>query len=305
MTLEKVEPIPHAVVKWVGGKKQLLSTLHEMVPEKFNKYYEPFCGGAALYFSLSPKTAVLNDYNRELINLYQEIRDNKENFKNKAGMYEKEYNMLPTQDDKNNYYYTKRDEFNSFILQKDRTSDENLTMAALFLFLNKAGWNGVYRLNRSGLFNVPTGRHKSLNLFDKKNIDAVSSLLNKGTTLLTGDFSDSVKNARQGDFVFIDSPYYDTFTQYQAGGFSTEDHLRVAQTFNELTEKGVYCMLTNSNTDFIKDLYQNYHQRIVKVQRAVNRNKNERHGEEVIITNYEPSIKTSKPKSVDLMQLEL
>lgn len=305
MALKKTEPIPHAVVKWVGGKKQLLSTLHEMAPKKFNAYYEPFCGGAALYFSLSPKVAVLNDYNKELINLYQEIRDNKENFKNAAVTYEKEYNLLTTQDDKNNYYYTKRDEFNSFILLKSRTPNENLTMAALFLFLNKAGWNGVYRLNRSGLFNVPTGRHKSLNLFDEKNIDAVSDLLHTGTTLLTGDFSDSVKDARQGDFVFIDSPYYDTFTQYQAGGFSTEDHLRVAKTFNELTEKGVYCMLTNSNTDFIKDLYQNYHQRIVKVQRAVNRNKNERHGEEVIITNYEPSTKTSKPKSVDLMQLEL
>lgn len=297
------EPIPHPVVKWVGGKKQLLATLTSMAPKTFNRYYEPFCGGAALYFALTPKHAVLNDFNKELINLYTQIRDWPEQFMQQANNLEQEYNSLSSPEQKNDYYYARREEFNTSILLNDRSEETNLNMAALFLFLNKAGWNGVYRLNRAGLFNVPTGRHKTVKLFEADNIASVSSHLFH-TRLSAGDFSLCVKDAQPGDFVFIDSPYYDTFTQYQAGGFSLNDHLRVFEMFEYLTSKHVYCMLTNSNTDFIKDKYRCYNQKVVRVQRSVNRNKDERHGEEVIITNYSPTLAAGYQR-VELEQMSL
>lgn len=247
-----------------------------MLPNEYETYYEPFIGGGALFLALNPKKAVINDFNSQLINLYKQCRDNKDELKNQLDKIAQEH--LENGDE---FYYQVREKYNDCI-----SKDEHSIMSATyFLYLNKGGFNGLYRLNSKGFFNVPSGRKKKVNLYDNDNFEMVSELLKK-TTILNGDFEIACKEAKKGDFVFFDSPYYNTFDTYQAGGFSEDDHKRLAKLFKELSGKGVYCMLTNSNEDFIKDLYKDYKIKEVAVKRMINRNGNDRTGEEVIIINY-------------------
>ena len=266
------------VIKWVGGKSQLLDTILPMVPENFGKYYEPFAGGAALFFALKPKKAVLNDFNPQLINLYKQIRNKPEKLKNKLMRLEKSH------DGTKEFYEQRRAEFNGCLSRHSNS----IKSAALMVYLNKAGFNGLYRLNKRGEFNVAFGKRKKVRLFEEENFDCVSNLL-KNTELMTGDFEAACKGCKKGDFVFFDSPYFNTFDTYQKDGFSEADHRRLKTLFDELTRKGVYCMLTNSNEQFIKDLYSDYHIKVVGVKRNINRDSSKRTGQEVIITNYNPA----------------
>ena len=263
------------IIKWAGGKTQLLNELIPMMPESYNNYFEPFIGGGALFFALQPERALINDYNTQLINLYAQCRDNAEELMQRLDQLAAEHQEDPE------HYYTNRALYNACIERKEHSVES----AALFIYLNKAGFNGLYRLNSKGLFNVPTGRKKKVNLYEQDNINNVSKLL-KGTELTTGDFENACEKVGPGDFVFFDSPYYNTFDTYQAGGFSEEDHKRLAKLFQELTDRGAYCMLTNSNEDFIKELYRNFNIKEVAVKRMINRDADKRTGEEVIITNY-------------------
>lgn len=265
------------IVKWAGGKTQLLPQLLEIVPKEYNTYYEPFIGGGALYFALEPQRAVLNDLNPQLINLYKQIKERPEALEIALDEWFEKYN---TAEDKQACYYFVRELYNEYL-----TNDtKDIYSAALMVFLNKAGYNGLYRLNKQGLYNVPFGKREKISYTYE--IPAMSKLL-KGAKLLNGDFEKACKGAKEGDLVFFDSPYYKTFDNYQSGGFSEDDHRRLANLFYMLTKKGVKCILTNSNEDFIKSLYQDYDIKVVEVKRMINSDANNRKGQEIIVKNYD------------------
>ena len=267
------------IVKWAGGKTQLLDRLKDRMPKKYGSYYEPFIGGAALLLDVQPKKAHINDINSELINTYSQIRDDAPSVKTLL-------KYLDDNHDGEEYYYKKRDEFNMKIKNKEYDS----YMAALFIYLNKHCFNGLYRVNSKGQFNVPYNNKDKGKSFDEQNIDSLSEYL-KNVKMMNGDFEKCAKKAKKGDFVFFDSPYAPlnptSFESYTKEGFSKEDHERLANLFKELDKKGVYCMLTNHNTKLIKELYKDYNIEVVSVKRMINSKASNRKGEEVIITNYQ------------------
>lgn len=273
--LENIKAKP--VVKWVGGKTQLLEKLMLKIPSDYGTYYEPFVGGGALFFSIdSKRPSVLNDRNGQLINLYIQIRDNKELLIDSLNLLQDLHKKNPEE-----LYYKIREEYNKMLLANTYSLDS----AAYFLYLNKAGFNGLYRTNRNGLFNVPFNKKKEVSLYSVENIEAVSNAL-QDVSLLSGDFETACKPCKKGDFIFFDSPYYNTFDTYQSGGFTEDDHKRLFSLFQNLSDKGVYCMLTNSNEDFVKDLYKDYAIEIVDVKRMVNCDASKRTGQEIIVTNF-------------------
>lgn len=269
------------VIKWVGGKRQLLSVIHNLLPDQIETYYEPFFGGGALFCSLQPEKAVINDFNHQLIAMYCSIQQTPAAVEENLLKFENTYNSLESDVAKTEYYYHLRSQYNCKIKEHQQDSET----AALVIFLNKAGFNGLYRVNQLGVYNVPSAHKKTIHSFTHDNLFSFShSLYNK--IILCGDFEEAVKTAVSGDFVFFDSPYFNTFDNYQSGGFSKDDHLRLASVFHKLTRKGVNCMLTNSNTDFIRELYGMYNLQVVPVKRMINCNVAKRTGEEVIVTNY-------------------
>lgn len=269
------------MVKWVGGKRQLIDKLLEKVPKDFDTYYEPFFGGGALFFALQPEKAVINDYNVHLMNMCGQIAHNLDDVIKTLNLLENEYNNLNSEEEKKNFYYERRNEFNKLIV----SNDLSVRNAALLIFLNKCGFNGLYRMNSKNEFNTPWGHKNKIHLFDSENIKNVSNVL-KQANMSALDFENVCNDVKGNDFVFFDSPYYATFDTYQANGFKNEDHVRLANLFKRLTEKGVKCMLTNSNTDFIKDLYKDYNIEVVNVKRLVNADASNRVGQEIIVTNY-------------------
>ena len=269
-------------VKWAGGKRQLLSLINERLPEKFDTYYEPFIGGGALLFSNIPNKAVIGDTNTVLINTYKLIKHDVSTLINILEQFENEHNYA---EDKKLFYLQMRTKYNNMISE----NDYSLMAVAMFMYLNKACFNGLYRVNSKGLFNVPFNNSKNLNIFDEKNLNEISLYL-QNVVILNSDFEETCKQAKQGDFVFFDSPYAplkaDSFESYTKVGFSIKEHERLACLYRKLTDKGVYCMLTNHNTDLINKLYSGFNIEKVQVKRMINRDAKNRIGEEVIITNY-------------------
>lgn len=270
--------MPTPIVKWAGGKTQLLPRIQSKLPEKIGTYFEPFLGGGALFFRLSPDKAIINDFNPQLINVYNHVKYDLDSVIGLLNNYQCEYNCAMN---KGLYYYEKREIYNLNI----RNCADNCETAALFIFLNKCGFNGLYRVNKNGMFNVPWNHSNKASLYDYDNIKQASNALKKAT-ILTGDFETACFNAKENDFVFFDSPYFSTFDAYQKDGFSEEDHIRLSNLFKDLSNRNVKCVLTNSNTDFIKGLYKDFSIEIVDVRRAINRNPKNRVGEEIIVTNY-------------------
>lgn len=269
------------IVKWAGGKRQLLPIIKPMLPDGYNRYYEPFFGGGALFFDLKPKKAVINDCNPFLMNMYLQVQNNAEDVMNNLQDMEGKYNHFTTDKEKTDYYLTMRRAFNNCIDHKEYS----VYSASLLIFLNKAGFNGLYRVNAKGQYNVPTAHRKELHLYDRNNIVGVSKVLRKAK-ILTGDYKVACKSAKENDFVFFDSPYYDTFDTYQAGGFTKNNHKELYCLYDELNDKGVRIMLTNNDCEFIKDLYGKYKIKSVQVKRMINCDSKNRKGKEVIITNY-------------------
>jgi len=268
-------------VKWAGGKRQLLTQIRERMPESYDGYYEPFVGGGAVTFELLPKNAVINDINRALINAYRQIRDDAEGFlqeiqKLDDAMWE----------DGKKYYYALREVYNDKLMR----GEFDVKQAALFVFMNKHCFNGLYRVNGNGLFNVPYNNSRRQSC-DKESIRATSEYL-KNVTILEGDFEEACWGAKKGDFVFLDSPYAPlnptSFESYTKEGFDVGSHERLARLFDELTSRGCFCMLTNHNTGLIHDLYGNkgYKIDVINVKRMINSDASHRVGEEVIIRNY-------------------
>lgn len=268
-------------VKWAGGKRQLLTQIRERMPESYNKYYEPFVGGGAVTFELLPGDAVINDINRALINTYRQIRDDAERFLREIQMLDE-----TMWEDGKQYYYALRKQYNDKLIKEEF----DVQLAALFVFMNKHCFNGLYRVNGKGLFNVPYNNSKRESC-DKESIMAISEYLKK-VTILDGDFEEACREAGKGDFVFLDSPYAPlnptSFESYTKEGFDLESHERLARMFDDLTSRGCYCMLTNHNTELIHQLYGNkgYKIDVVSVKRLINSDAKNRVGEEVIICNY-------------------
>lgn len=268
-------------VKWAGGKRQLLDRISERMPQNYNRYYEPFIGGGAVLFHLQPEHAVINDINASLINTYRIIANNPQEFIDYVKKLDSEMG-----DDGKSYYYSLREHYNDKLMKEEF----DIELAALFVFINKHCFNGLYRVNGKGLFNVPYNNSKRESIAEES-ILAISQYLKK-VTILLGDFEEACRGAQKGDFVFLDSPYAPlnptSFESYTKEGFDVESHERLAKLFDELTKRGCYCMLTNHNTEFINKLYGNkgYKIDVVAVKRMINSDASKRTGEEVIICNY-------------------
>ena len=268
-------------VKWAGGKRQLLDRISERMPKSFNNYFEPFIGGGAVLFELQPQKAVINDINSALTNAYKIICDKPQDFI-------REIKKLDSEmwEDGKKYYYSLREHYNDKLMKEEF----DIELAALFVFINKHCFNGLYRVNGKGLFNVPYNNSRGESI-DDVSILEISEYL-KNVEILTGDFEEACRGAKKGDFIFFDSPYAPlnptSFESYTKEGFDVESHKRLAYLFDELTKRGCFCMLTNHNTEFINELYGNkgYKIDVVSVKRSINSDASKRTGEEVIICNY-------------------
>ena len=262
------------LIKWAGGKRNLLKVYKKFFPREFNNYHEPFLGSGAVFFFLKPKKAFLIDKNEELINFYEVVRDNPLELMALVSTYKVE----------KDFYYK--------IRELDPKKLSKVERAARFLYLNKTAYNGLWRVNSKGKFNVPFGKYKKVKFFDKENLLKASKLL-KNAFLLCADFEEVVKYAKQGDFVYLDPPYYpisetSNFRNYTSEGFSEEDHLRVFKVFKTLTEKGCLVMLSNSNSPFIRELFKDFVITEVFANRFINSKADGRKPIiELVIRNYE------------------
>ncbi|WP_331696719.1 DNA adenine methylase [Mycoplasmopsis agalactiae] len=262
---------PSPFVKWAGGKRQLLDEILNKIPFKFNNYYEPFVGAGALLFSLKiNQVSYINDINKSLIHTYKIVKDSPNELLNKLSELD---NKFTSKSD----YYECRNLFN----EKIQNGKYDVLHAALFIYLNKRCFNGLYRVNSKGLFNVPFNNKENIRSFDKDNILKASEWL-QNKVITNTDFEMAVKTASKGDFVFFDSPYAplnnSTFTSYTKDGFTLDDHKRLAKVFKELDKKGCYLMLTNHNTELIRDLYRDYYITVIKAKRLINSNASKRVG---------------------------
>ena len=273
---------PKPFVKWAGGKRQILDKLKKYIPEEFNTYYEPFVGGGALLFDLIPKKAIINDSNKELMNVYK-VLSNYE-------LFIKLCKELNTHERRHNeeYYYKIRD------LDRDSKKFDKLLdyqKAARTIYLNKSCFNGLYRVNSKGLFNVPFNKKEKVSTYDAENLLLIHTYLtNNDIKILSIDFEECVKECKENDFVYFDPPYdtiNNSFTSYTEEGFDRKEQERLASIFKELDKKGVKVMLSNHNTDFIKELYEGYNFHVITAKRNINSKGNKRGSvEEIIITNY-------------------
>ena len=268
--------------KWTGGKRQLLEELRSYMPETYGRYFEPFVGGGALFFDLAPEQAVINDFNEELINAYRQIKNNPAEL----------INLLIKHKENNSkdYYLALRSADRDGRISR-MTGVER---AARILYMLRVDFNGLYRVNSKNQFNVPYGRYKNPKIVDVDLLYQISEYLNENDVeILQTDFAEAVKDAETGDFVYFDPPYIplnetSSFTSYTHEGFSYEEQVRLRDTFKELTERGVYAMLSNSSSPLVEELYKDFNIYFVEAQRT-NGAKSSSRGKisEIIVTNYE------------------
>ncbi|MEB3342753.1 DNA adenine methylase [Okeania sp.] len=281
-------PIVKPFLKWAGGKRQLLSELTKYINRKsLNKstYYEPFIGGGALLFELQPTRAVISDKNQELINCYQVVRDSLDDLIEELRKHQENNNTV-------NYFYEIRNLDRS---PKEYNNLSKVEKAARIIYLNKTCYNGLFRVNSQGQFNVPCGKYKKPNVLDEAVLKAVSKYLNKSQVeILNLDFSEAVENAKKGDFIYFDPPYDPvsntaSFTGYDINGFNKDEQKRLKEVFDELTDRGCLVILSNSRTDFIMDLYKDYQDKIkiVRAARSIN-SKGLKRGkvDEILVLNF-------------------
>jgi DNA adenine methylase len=279
----KVKP----VLKWAGGKQQLLDVLIPQVPKNYNRYIEPFFGGGALFFALKPKNAIIADLNPELINLYKVIANNVEEL----------IAILKEMKNDEKYYYE--------IRELDPTTLSNVEQAARTIYLNRTCFNGLYRVNRQGKFNTPFGHYKNPTICDEKNLKAASIVL-QGVEIIHGDYKKVLKeHAQPGDFIYLDPPYlpvstYSDFKRYTKEQFYEEDHIELAEEVHRLHELGCYVLLTNSNHPLVHELYSKYSISVHKTRRNINSKGSKRTGEDVLI-KVEPKKRVYLvPKPIEL-----
>jgi len=264
-------------LKWPGGKRQLLRELLRHIPKKYGRFFEPFVGGGALFFSVKPEYGYISDINPELINAYEVVQNNVEEL----------IESLKKHKNTEKYFYQLRD--------ADRSEEygywSKVEKASRLIYLNKTCFNGLYRMNSDGHFNVPYGFYKNPNIVDEHNLIACSVLLKK-TEIALSSFEAIEKKARKGDFVYFDPPYVplnktSSFTKYYKDDFDLDAQFALRELCDRLTSKGVLFMLSNSYTETVKQLYKNYHVKVVKANRAINCKADGRGKiNELIVTNY-------------------
>lgn len=265
------------VIKWVGGKRQLINELKSFLPKKYNRYFEPFIGGGALFFSLKHQNAFISDYNYELTNLYSIIKDKPDEI----------IKDLKKHKNTEEYYYEMR------ALDRDEKKYKrlsNVKKASRFIYLNKTGFNGLYRVNKSGQHNVPYGKYKNPTWLDEENLLECSKLLAQ-TEIQTGDFEIIKEHIQKGDLVYFDPPYVplneNSFTSYTHNGFDSNMQERLKKLCDYIDSIGAYFMLSNSYTEYILDLYKDYDIKTVMANRAVNCKATGRGKiKEVVVLNY-------------------
>jgi DNA adenine methylase len=249
-------------LKWVGGKRQLLPELLERVPEKFETYYEPFVGGGALFFALSPKRAILSDMNERLIRTYLGVRNHRQDV----------VRLLKGYSYSEATYYAER----AVAIDKE----SNARLAAWFIFINKTGYNGLYRVNSKNLVNVPFGRHANPNICDEPTIISCSAALRRAR-IVHKDFETVLRSAKRGDFVYLDPPYEPIsatshFTSYTAGGFGWKEQVRLHHVVQQLKSRGVQLLVSNSDSPQLRELYADFSIDAVSARRSVNSNRSSR-----------------------------
>jgi DNA adenine methylase len=276
VSVQLPEPVASPIIKWVGGKTKLLPELLSRMPERYGRYYEPFAGGAALFFRTAPRRAVLNDSNSDLIALYTAIKTDV------ASVIRRLQQHRENHDER--HYYQMRESWNEHHAQ---WSDAE--RAAAFIYLNKTCFNGLWRVNRSGAFNVPIGRYTDPPICVPDALRAAQQVLARAE-IRRADYRTAVADARSGDFLYFDPPYDPVaptanFTSYTTSVFGPDEQKQLADTARSLVAKGCRVMLSNSDTPFIRSLYKGFRVDVVKCSRAINSNASKR-GEvdEVVIT---------------------
>lgn len=269
------ERLPDAepVVKWAGGKWRMLSQLLPLFPERYGRYYEPFLGGAAVFLGLQPGGAVLSDVNADLVTLYRVIQTDVESLI--ADLARHRYER--------DYYYRVR--------AQDGARLSPVQRASRTLYLNRTCFNGLYRVNRRGEFNVPFGRYTNPTICDADRLRAVSAAL-AGCRVVDQDYATATATAVDGDLVYFDPPYFpltrtSNFTSYTKMAFGPDDQRRLAAVFDDLTARGVACVQSNSDTPFIRGLYAHHRIDLVTARRAISRDPESRGlVTEVVIRNF-------------------
>lgn len=290
---------PYPFLKWAGGKRQLLPIINENLPSelinnKIDRYVEPFVGGGAVLFDLVQKyefkEIIINDYNSDLMNLYNHIKYNVDSLIKELFIVSEKYISLDD-DSRVEFYYTIRNLYNNI-------SKDSINKSAYLIFLNKTCFNGLYRVNSKGLFNVPHGRYKNPTVLDENNLRNVSNAL-KNVTIMQGDFSNIIDFVDDKTFVYFDPPYRplnntSSFTSYSKDEFDDNEQIRLANLFDELNRKKAKLLLSNSDPknidecdNFFDDLYSKYNIMRVKAKRVINSKSNGR-GQitELLIKNY-------------------
>lgn len=269
------------ILKWVGGKRQLLESIVPLIPE-YTTYYEPFVGGGAVLFATQPKKAVINDSNAELINVYETVKNQPEEL----------ISLLEQHREANcqEYFYQIR------ALDREPEAYGQLTpveRAARIIYLNKTCYNGLFRVNSSGQFNAPWGRYKNPNISGADNIRAMSAYLNRArVTIKCGDYREALKGIRKGAFVYFDPPYMplslsSSFTGYTASGFGEAEQIELKRQCDLLDKRGIKFLLSNSCCEFIENLYSGYTIERVSAKRAINAKADKRGAiDEVLVRNY-------------------
>jgi DNA adenine methylase len=275
--------VTRPLIKWAGGKRQLLPHLLARVPDRYGTYFEPFIGGGALFVELAHRGrhngAVISDLNPELVNLYSVVQSRPDDLIRELAD--------PAFENTEEAFFRFRDEFNALI----NTPKCPVRRAALFIYLNKHSYNGLWRVNRSGKYNVPFGRHARLALPTPEDVHRFCRIL-QGVAVRGGDFAKVTSRARQGDLVYFDPPYQPVsktanFTDYTKAGFDFSAQERLARTFSRLADRGVHVMLSNSDVPEIEALYEGFAIQAVPAKRFINCNGERRNGAmELIVTNY-------------------
>ena len=275
--LEQLKHETYPIVKWVGGKRQLMFELLKNMPEKYNRYFEPFIGGGALFFELQPDNAYISDMNEELINLYQVVRDNVDEL----------ITDLQKHDISKEYFI----EIRNIDRTKDYENWSDIQKASRFIYLNRTCFNGMYRVNSKGEFNVPFGHYKNPRIVDENNLINCSNLLQR-TEILHADFSEILTKVQKDDFVYFDPPYVplsetSSFTSYTKDGFDIDMQFKLRDVCDELDSMEVKFLLSNSDTKLVNELYENYNIKKVFASRQINANADGR-GKitEVLVRNY-------------------
>lgn len=272
-------------LKWAGGKSRIAQQITGFFPADFNRYFEPFLGSGAVYFAVSPQKGLLNDLNKYLIGTYEIIRDRPDELIRELKMIDDKYHSLTNLEEKADFYYASREQYN-------KQNKMNLNKAALFIFLNKAGFNGMYRENSKGEYNIPFGKHDKCLIADAENILKVSSDL-KDITFTSGDYKDALRTAQKGDLVYLDPPYVPVsktakFTQYQKEGFNYDEHIKLRDLALKLHDRGCYVVISNSSCSESRQLYENetFNVYTIEITRLIHRSK--KVVPEIVVTNFKP-----------------